>query len=88
MSGQSVERRVAVNSEGGLHFRVASLFVSCAERFSSEICVVKGEQKVNGKSIMELMTLAAEMGQTLVLKVKGSDAEMAMAALVEVIENK
>ena len=49
MSGQSVERRVEVNSEGGLHFRVASLFVSCAERFSSEICVVKGEQKVNGK---------------------------------------
>lgn len=75
------ERRVEISNEYGLHFRPAMQLVDAAKRFNCEINLVKGEQVVNGKSIMDVMMLAAEKGTTLVIRAEGADAEQAVAVL-------
>ncbi len=81
------ERRVTVLNELGLHARPAAAFVKLASRFESEIRVAKDGDAVNGKSIMGVMTLAAECGAELMLHADGSDAEAAVTALEELVAN-
>lgn len=67
--------------------RPLAAFVEAANRFRSEVAVVKeGLPPANGKSLMSLLGLAAEQGTVLVLEVSGPDAEEALRALVEAIE--
>jgi phosphotransferase system HPr (HPr) family protein len=61
----------------GLHARPAALFVQTANRFKSEIEVQKGKEKVNGKSIMGIMTLAAGRGSQITIRATGADAQKA-----------
>ncbi len=82
------ERRVTVINELGLHARPAAEFVKLASRFESEIRLAKDGEAVNGKSIMGVMTLAAECGAELTLRADGSDAEAAVAALEELVANE
>ena len=82
------ERRVTVINELGLHARPAAEFVKLASRFESEIRLVKDGDAVNGKSIMGVMTLAAECGAELTLRADGSDAEAAVTALEELVANE
>ena len=77
----SAERRVTVINELGLHARPAAEFVKLASRFESYIVVAKDGEPVNGKSIMGVMTLAAECGAELTLRAEGVDAEAAVTAL-------
>ncbi len=77
----SAERLVTVVNELGLHARPAAEFVKLAGRFNSEITVAKDGEPVNGKSIMGVMTLAAECGAELTLRAEGADALVAVAAL-------
>ncbi len=72
----------------GLHARAAAKFVQTAAGYTCEIAVEKGAKKVNGKSIMGLMMLAASQGSMLVITTNGDDAEGALAALVALIGNK
>ena len=74
-NGQSVVRELVIQNQTGLHARPAAAFVRTANTFSSEIIVTKGEDSVNGKSIMGLMTLAAGQGTTMVVEALGDDAE-------------
>ena len=76
-----VKKKVKIRNPQGLHARPASLFVKIANRFESEVTVRKGSEAVNGKSIMGLMTLAANQGSLLELEASGSDAEQAVAEL-------
>ena len=69
----------------GLHARAAAKFVSAASRFESEIYLIKGDQKVNGKSIMSVMMLAAGRGAELVLQAAGGDEEEAVAQLAALV---
>lgn len=78
-----VERSVTVRNKNGIHARPASEFVKLAAKFDSEISVGKDDMWVNGKSIMGVMTLAAEYGSTLVIRAEGADAEEAAGALAE-----
>lgn len=71
----------------GLHARPAAEFVKVAGRFQSEILVEKDGVAVNGKSIMGVMTLAAECGAALVLRADGADADVALTALAELVAN-
>ena len=71
----------------GLHARPAALFVQTANRFKSEIEVQKGREKVNGKSIMGIMTLAAGRGSQITIRATGSDAAKALASLTQLIRN-
>ena len=69
---QSVVRELVIQNQTGLHARPAAAFVRTANTFSSEIIVTKGEDSVNGKSIMGLMTLAAGQGTTLVVEAQAT----------------
>ena len=70
----------------GLHLRVADLFASLAGQFESKIEVIKDTLHVNGKSILDLVTLLAEQGTELRLEAVGPDSRAALDALVELIE--
>ena len=72
----------------GLHARPAMTFVDVASGFDSDIQIVKGAQKVDGKSIMQLMMLAATAGSELHIKAEGPDAEDAVGALVKLVLSK
>lgn len=83
----NVERTFTIRNALGLHARPAALFVQTANRFRSDVTVGKGRQKVNGKSIMGIMTLAVQQGSTITIRVEGTDAENAMAELAKLIDN-
>ena len=76
-----VKRKIKIKNSQGLHARPASAFVKIANKFESEVVVKKGSESVNGKSIMGLMTLAANQGSTLEIEVSGPDAVEAMNEL-------
>ena len=82
-----LKKKIKIRNPQGLHARPASLFVKIANRFESEVTVRKGSEAVNGKSIMGLMTLAANQGSVLELEVSGDDAEKAMAELEQFLLN-
>jgi phosphocarrier protein len=83
-----IDRTVTIRNRLGLHARPAGEFVKTASRFSSKITIAKGELEVNGKSIMGVMTLAAECGSKVTVKAEGEDAEMAVSALAEVLDTE
>ena len=72
----------------GLHARPAAQFVKIASKFKSDVYISKNEREVNGKSIMGVMMLAAEMGSELTIQVNGQDQQEAMDVLVDLINNK
>ena len=69
----------------GLHARPSAQLVSTAWRYKSEVFFTKGDLRVNGKSIMGVMMLAAEQGCSLLVEVDGPDENEAMQALLAVI---
>ena len=72
----------------GIHARPAAMFVKTANRFSCEIFVEKDGEKVNGKSIMGLMMLAAGPGSKLTVHAEGQDASQALAEIETLIKRK
>jgi len=82
-----IERRVRIVNELGLHARPAAEFVKLASKFKLEIQVRRDDMTVNGKSIMGVMTLAAEQGSELVITANGVDAEEAVRALAALVES-
>jgi len=81
------ERRIWIRNRLGLHARASARFVATANRFASDITLVKGEIEVNGKSIMGIMMLAASQGTELLLRVDGSDAEAAADAIEALVND-
>jgi phosphocarrier protein len=86
MSGVRQERTFKIVNTLGLHARAAAVLVQTANRFRAESYVEKDGSRVNGKSIMGVLTLAAAKGTTIVVVTEGDDAEAAMAALAKLIE--
>jgi len=76
-------RVVTVRNPQGLHARPADMFVRLALQFAAHIEIVKDGEQFDGKSILSLMTLAAEQGTELVLRARGPDAVAALDALAE-----
>ena len=76
-----VERGFTIRNELGLHARPASQFVVMAGRFKSEISVGHGDDWVDGRSVLSLLSLAASCGTELRIRAIGEDAEEAVAAL-------
>ncbi len=81
-------RDFMVSNKLGIHARPAAMFVKTANRFHCEIFVEKDGEKVNGKSIMGLMMLAAGPGSKLTVHAQGQDASAALAELETLIERK
>lgn len=87
-SGQTV-RKVVIRNLLGLHARPAAMFVQLAGKYKeSEISVRKGDEVVNGKSIMGMMMLAAGMGTELCIEARSGKHNEAVERLCELIENK
>ena len=82
-----VEKKFVIKSKLGLHARPAALFVRTANKFKSEITVQKGKQKINGKSIMGVMMLAAGPGSHITIRIVGPDAESAMGEFEKLFES-
>ena len=76
-----ITREVTVRNRAGVHTRPASMIVREAARFDSEFFIKKDGYEINGKSIIGVMTLAAEQGATLDLLFEGSDEAEAADAL-------
>jgi phosphocarrier protein len=85
MSEDKQTRTVTVNNPQGLHARPADLFVRTALRFAAKIEVIKEGYRVDGKSMLSVLTLAAPQGTELVIEASGPDAVEAVSALVELI---
>ena len=85
---QSVTREVQIANKLGLHARPAMQFVELANRFKAVVTVSKEAQMVDGKSIMQVMLLAASCGTNLLLSADGIDAADAIDALAELVERK
>lgn len=81
-------QQVTIVNRLGLHARAAAKFVQTAAAYTCEISVIKAGNKVNGKSIMGLMMLAASQGTTLELVTSGDNEEGAMQALVALIADR
>ena len=83
-----LRHEIKVINKLGLHARAAAKFVSTASSFSSHVEIEKNGHRVNGKSIMGVMMLAAGIGSQLVLHVNGNDANPCMDALTALINDK
>jgi phosphocarrier protein len=83
-----LDKQVEIINKLGLHARAAAKLVSCANSFSCNVHLNRNGQRVNGKSIMGVMMLAANQGSTLLLEVDGSDEQEAMQALTSLISER
>ena len=83
---EKIERSFVITNKLGFHARPAALFVQTANRFEASIEIQKEDLKADGKSIMGIMTLAAEMGSSIVIRAAGKDALEAVEALAKLIE--
>lgn len=82
------EAEITLENKYGLHARPATLLAETANGYESEVSVAKGDQVSNGKSIFELMMLAAEKGSQLRIRAEGPDAEQAVEALRALVQGK
>ena len=83
-----IEKEIKVINKSGLHARPAALLVKVTGKFKSEIFFEKDGYRVNGKSIMGVMTLAAEPGSTLMISADGVDEDDVIKAVEELFESK
>jgi phosphocarrier protein len=84
----AITRDLLVSNKLGIHARPAAMFVKTANRFRCDIFVEKDGEKVNGKSIMGLMMLAAGPGSKLTVSAEGQDASQALAELETLLRRK
>jgi phosphocarrier protein len=88
LSEQTVSREVVVANAQGLHARPADLLAREARKWRSRIELVNESQRVDGKSILEVLTLAAEAGTRLVVEATGPDAREALEAIGGLFERR
>ena len=79
------EVRVAVSNRLGLHARAAARFVHVANQYKANVTVAKDEYRVDGKSILGLLTLSARQGSLLILCAEGEDADAVLDELATLV---
>ncbi|MCG6953365.1 MAG: HPr family phosphocarrier protein [Betaproteobacteria bacterium] len=77
-----------IDNKLGLHARASAKLTELASRFQSEVWLSRSGRRVNAKSIMGVMMLAAGKGSTVTIETEGADAEAALTAIRELIANK
>jgi len=83
-----ISEKVTIINKLGLHARAASKLVNKANQFESDVFIVKQGNRINAKSIMGVMMLAASKGTEILLEVEGGDEEDCMKAVVQLIEDR
>jgi phosphocarrier protein len=79
------EQTIEITNSTGLHARPAAQFVKVASQFQSSVELIKDEIVVNGKSILGVLSLTAERGSTLVLRITGEDEQKAVESLYKLL---
>ena len=79
------EQTIEITNSTGLHARPAAQFVKIASQFQSSVELIKDEIVVNGKSILGVLSLTAERGSTLVLRITGEDEQKAAESLYKLL---
>ena len=82
------EIKIEIKNQAGLHARAAALLVQNANMFNSDIIISKGDNFVNGKSIMGVMTLAATCGSIITISANGIDEDKVLETMALLIDNK
>lgn len=83
-----IKKKVTILNSSGLHARPSAALVKLASKFKADFYIHMYGYRVNGKSILGVMTLAAEQGAELVFEVDGPDEEEALKSIFELVENK
>lgn len=83
-----VTKQITIINKLGLHARAAAKLVSCASGYISNVHLQRNGQRVNGKSIMGVMMLAASQGSALEIEVSGEDEADALGALERLINDR
>ncbi len=84
----TMNQQIEIINRLGLHARAAAKFVNISSRYSSSVDLEKNGQRVNGKSIMGVMMLAAGKGSLVTIYAEGDDAKDCMQSLTELINNR
>ena len=82
------EKEVVIKNRAGIHARPAALIVQTANRFDSQISFEKDDDRINGKSIMGIITLGAGYNTTLKVIAEGEDENEALDAIVTLFEKR
>ena len=83
-----VEKIVTIKNRAGIHARPAALLVQTANRFAANIFLEKDGEKINGKSIMGILTLAATYNSPIKIIADGSDEQDALQSICRLFETK
>jgi len=86
MSPPPITRVVVIQNPQGLHARPAEMFARTALGFESRIEVLRGNERIDGKSILHLLTMGATQGTELILEAEGPDASEAVEALAKLVD--
>jgi phosphocarrier protein len=82
------QREIEIVNKLGLHARASAKLTQTASRFAADVWLSRNGRRVNAKSIMGVMMLAAGKGSRIAIETDGADAEQALDALVSLIESK
>lgn len=82
-----VSRAVKITNEMGFHMRPANVFVSAMTKYSSNINIIAGDKKVNGKSIMNIMAACIKCGSDITVECNGADEQAMLDEAVSLIES-
>ncbi|MDB5728350.1 MAG: ptsH [Noviherbaspirillum sp.] len=83
-----IQKEIEIVNKLGLHARASAKLTQLAAKFQSEVWMARNKRRVNAKSIMGVMMLAAGKGATVTLEADGPDEQECFAALAELIQNK
>ena len=83
-----IQTTISISNKLGLHARASAKLTKLAGSFPCEVWMSRGERRVNAKSIMGVMMLAAGIGSSVVIETDGRDEQAAMDALIALINNK
>jgi len=81
-----IEKEITIKNRTGLHTRPAATLVKIAAKFKSDFFIQKDGMEINGKSIIGVMTLAAEQGAKLILRFSGEDEAQAAEAIISLFD--
>lgn len=82
------ERQILIRNKLGLHARASAKFVATASKYAADITLIRDDIEVNGKSIMGIMMLAAAKGTSLAVRAEGNDADDALDAICQLIDER
>ncbi len=85
MSSTSATAKVIIQNPQGLHMRPAYLFAETASKFESEVELIKEDVRVNGKSVLDILTLGAAQGTEILVEAVGNDAHAAVEVLEQLV---